>query len=162
MKNIGKKFEEDFIKSVPADLFLHRIKDGSARTDKFGNMIRLKNNNLCDFILYNGNNLYLLELKTVKNKSMSFNNIAQDEKKQLEKLEKLLNETKKKNTKAGYLINFRSEESTYYIPINEILDFYNKTCKKSINITDVELLDSEKVPQIRKRVRYTYNLDLFA
>ena len=71
--NPGKKFENDFQKSInKEEVFIHRLKDGATRTGANGEMIRLKNKNLCDFILFKGNKLVLVELKSFLGKSMSF------------------------------------------------------------------------------------------
>lgn len=161
MKNVGKKFEEDFFKSIPFNFSTHRIKDGSARTDKQGNIIRFKNKSLCDFRMFNGRILHLLELKSVKGKTLNFSNIDKDVDMQKEKLLKLFNESIKENVKAGFVINFREVNKTYFVDINKFLTFYNETDKKSININDVVELNGQLIKQKLKRVRYTYNIKEF-
>lgn len=158
MKNYGKKFEEDFLKSIPDDYFIHRIKDSSPVAVN-GIIKKLKNNiNICDFILFNGSKLYLLELKSVKDKSMPFTNIDKSPEEQLKKISKLYENSIKKNINAGFIINFRLIEKTYYIPIDKFLDFYSNTEKKSINNIECELI-GKLIPCRIKRTRYNYFID---
>ena len=46
MKNEGKKFEEDFKKSVPKNLFYYRFIDGTSAWD--GGNARFQAKNICD------------------------------------------------------------------------------------------------------------------
>lgn len=157
--NPGKKFENDFQKSInKEEVFIHRLKDGATRTGANGEMIRLKNKNLCDFILFKGNKLVLVELKSFLGKSMSFSNIKNTIEEQEKFICNLLQETKKENIKAYFVLNFRELEETYAIEMETFNEFYNNTDKKSINISDVKKL-GKKLAQYKKRTSYRYNVD---
>lgn len=157
--NPGKKFENDFQKSInKEEVFIHRLKDGTTRTGSNGEMIRLKNKNLCDFILFKGNKLVLVELKSFLGKSMSFSNIKNTIEEQEKFICNLLQETKKENIKAYFVLNFRELEETYAIEMETFNEFYNNTDKKSINISDVKKL-GKKLAQYKKRTSYRYDVD---
>ena len=157
--NPGKKFENDFQKSInKEEVFIHRLKDGATRTGANGEMIRLQNKNLCDFILFKGNKLVLVELKSFLGKSMSFSNIKNTIEEQEKFICNLLQETKKENIKAYFVLNFRELEETYAIEMETFNEFYNNTDKKSINISDVKKL-GKKLAQYKKRTSYRYNVD---
>lgn len=111
--NAGKKFENDFKNSVNTDeIFLHRFKDGTTGTVN-GQMIRFKNKNLCDFLLFKDGLLVLVELKSFLGKSMPFTNIKDTVDEQQTFLYNLRLEAKKNNVKAYMILNFRDLSETY-------------------------------------------------
>ena len=160
--NPGKKFEEDFSNSVNREeIFLHRLKDGSTSTGADEKMIRLKNKNLCDFILFKDGQLVLVELKSFLGKSMSFSNIKSTVDEQQTFLYNLRLEAKKNNVKAYMILNFRELNETYAIDINNFDEFYKFTGKKSIDITEARQL-GKQLWQKKSRTRYRYGIeDLF-
>ena len=159
--NAGKKFENDFKNSVNTDeIFLHRFKDGTTGTVN-GQMIRFKNKNLCDFLLFKDGQLVLVELKSFLGKSMSFSNIKDTVDEQQTFLYNLRLEAKKKNVKAYMILNFRDLSETYAIDIHNFDEFYKMTNKKSININEVRQLGKQLFQQ-KKRTNYRYEIsDLF-
>nr|DAX16093.1 MAG TPA: penicillin-binding protein-related factor A [Caudoviricetes sp.] len=159
--NAGKKFENDFKNSVNTDeIFLHRFKDGTTGTVN-GQMIRFKNKNLCDFLLFKDGQLVLVELKSFLGKSMSFSNIKSTVDEQQTFLYNLRLEAKKKNVKAYMILNFRDLSETYAIDIHNFDEFYKITNKKSINIDEVRQLGKQLFQQ-KKRTNYRYEIsDLF-
>lgn len=161
--NPGKKFEEDFQKSIDREkIFLHRLKDGSTKTGANGEMIRLKNKNLCDFILFKDGQLVLVELKSFLGKSMPFTNIKSSVDEQMTFLYDLRKETEKDNVKAYLILNFRDLEETYAIDVNNFDEFYKMTGKKSITIDEVRQL-GKLLWQQKSRTRFKYEVsDLFS
>ena len=159
--NAGKKFENNFKNSVNTDeIFLHRFKDGTTGTVN-GQMIRFKNKNLCDFLLFKDGLLVLVELKSFLGKSMPFTNIKDTVDEQQTFLYNLRLEAKKKNVKAYMILNFRDLSETYAIDIHNFDEFYKMTNKKSINIDEVRQLGKQLFQQ-KKRTSYRYEIsDLF-
>lgn len=156
--NAGKKFENDFKNSVNTDeIFLHRFKDGTAGTVN-GQMIRFKNKNLCDFLLFKDGLLVLVELKSFLGKSMPFSNIKDTVDEQQTFLYNLRLEAKKNNVKAYMILNFRDLLETYAIDIHNFDEFYKMTNKKSINIDEVRQL-GKQLSQKKKRTSYRYEID---
>ncbi|SCB92219.1 recombination protein U [Priestia flexa] len=100
-KNPGKAFEKDFYDSIPENVFAYRMKDDSLG---FANV-----KNPCDFILYKIPNLYLLELKSHKGKSIPFGAL------QLNQVESLYQYSTIDGVKAGFVFNFRDVNETYFV-----------------------------------------------
>ena len=70
--NEGKKFEEDFKKSMDKyNIWNYRLKDSSGSWSN-SNGSRFTPKNICDYIAYNNGGLYLLELKSHKGSSLPF------------------------------------------------------------------------------------------
>lgn len=147
--NEGKQFEKDLIGSVPDTWFKYRLNDSSASWQG-GDAARFTPSNICDFIVYNGN-LWLLELKSHKGKSIPLSCIRP---KQLEGLVKATT----KSVKAGFVINFREYEETYFV-YAEALDYFVKMeTRKSIPLSWVKEFGI-LIPQVKKRVRFNYILE---
>ena len=145
-QNEGKRFEEDFLNSVPEDIFKMRIKDDT---------LHFKNvKNPADVLMYYNGLMYLLELKSTKEKSLPYGNIGEH---QLEGLQK---SCRVQGVVAGLVINFRSVEETYFLHINDALFFMQTVNRKSFPIEFVRekgiLINCKK-----KRVRYGYNIKQF-
>jgi len=149
LKNEGKKFEQDFISSVPDTWFHYRLND-SASSWQGGENSRFTPSNICDFIVYN-NKLWLLELKSHKGKSIPLSCIRPKQ------VTGLL-EAYKKGTNAGYIFNFRDIEKTYYVNANLINAFLVTYDRKSIPLSWIDEMGT-LIPQIKKRVRYSYILE---
>ena len=156
--NAGKKFENNFKNSVNTDeIFLHRFKDGTTGTVN-GQMIRFKNKNLCDFLLFKDGLLVLVELKSFLGKSMPFSNIKDTVDEQQTFLYNLRLEAKKNNVKAYMILNFRDLSETYAIDIHNFDEFYKMTNKKSINIDEVRQI-GKQLFQHKKIKSFRYMID---
>jgi recombination protein U len=127
MKNEGKRFERDFIESIPESWYTHRFHD-SAGTWQGGTTARFTPSNVCDFMIFYNSQLWLLELKSHKGSSLPLTCIRQ---KQLDGL--LLAEHK--SVKAGFVINFRDFNETYYVPAFKVQQFIEREIRKSIPIS---------------------------
>ena len=127
MKNKGKIFEESFKKSVPDDILYYRFKDGTANW-KHNDIVRFQAKNICDCMIYNGEELIFIELKNHKGKSIPIKCIRENQR------EELLRYSKYKNTKCVIVINFEDLEECYCLKIKDVDDFINKENRKSISI----------------------------
>lgn len=127
MKSTGKRFEENFKKSVPEDIFYYRLKDNS-NTWSEGTKTRFTPSNICDCIMFDGNYLYILELKSTKGKNLPFNNIKKHQ------IDDLLWASNYANIVAGFLINFSDLDECYFIEINDFNEFYETTERKSLGL----------------------------
>ena len=149
MQNEGKKFEQDFIKSVPENWFKYRLND-SASSWQGGEKARFTPSNICDFIVYN-ERLWLLELKSHKGSSIPLGCIRTKQVKGL--LEAYL-----KGTEAGYIFNFRDKEETYYVNASLVNHFIERETRKSIPLSWIKEVGT-LIPQVKKKVRYGYILE---
>ena len=73
--NEGKKFEKDFENSIPQYTWYYRIKDSSSSWSNSNNS-RFTQKSPCDYIIFKGGKLYLLELKSHNGKSIPLATIA--------------------------------------------------------------------------------------
>lgn len=62
---------------------------------------------------------------------------------------------------AGFVINFRNTEHTYFLHIDDFLKFSKKATKKSINEQDVIENNGHLIEQEIKKVNYRYNIEKF-
>jgi len=157
--NTGKRFENNFRLSIPKDVYFYRFRD-SASSWGGNNTVRFSPSNICDCMLYDGNNLYLLELKSTKGSSLSFNNIRTNQ------LEELYNVKKYHNIIAGFIINFSDKDRCFYISIDYAYNYIKNTLiyeeynRKSIPITFLEQHGLE-IEVNKKKVNSTYNISKF-
>lgn len=143
--NVGKKFEADIVKSIPEECYIRRLRD----------IIMYKRvTNEADFLFYDFPRLYLLELKTTKEKSLPFSNIDEE---QLKKLNVFRNTY---GVIAGFMINYRAVNETYYVPVGLVYDYFYKAERRSIPI-DWCKDKGVQIEQKLKRTRYSYNIRKF-
>ena len=125
--NSGKRFEQNWKNSIPKDIFYYRFRDGSSSwggNDK----VRFQQTNICDCLMFDGDYLYLLELKSTKGKSLPFNNIKKHQ------IDDLLWASEYANTICGLVIEFSDLTGCYFIEIGRFKAFYDSTNRKSIPI----------------------------
>lgn len=138
----GKNLEADFKTSCPDDMFIYRVPD-----------IRYGVKSICDFLLYSYPRLFLLELKSTQEKTFPIKNIAPH---QLANMSKF----NKNNMVAGFIINFRHHDMTYFIR-GDVLQCI--ITQQNLTRLSIELLEEHGVliPQEKKRTRFRYDLSYF-
>ena len=162
-KNEGKKFEEDFIKSVPDRCDVTRLKDAGGWSDATN--MRFTSSNPCDFIIYSHEGysnsdipaMYKFELKSLKGKSLPFGNIKPDYEKMI-KFIKALYESEQKGVVAGFVVNFRDVNETYFVESSRVLEFVESTDRKSIPLQWFKEF-GYKIKQSLIRVRWRFDLE---
>ena len=111
-----------------------------------------------------------MELKTTKNGSFSFEDISIEGKQPSKMIHKhqimaLIEYGKYANVFAGFLFNFRNEESgkeiTYYQSICDFIRMINEINKKSFNENDLLKYDPIEINGKKKRVNYLWDIDKF-
>lgn len=150
--NFGKAFESDWKSSVPDHMLILRQKDAAA----WGNStnVRFTISNICDYILFTGHRLFMLELKTFKGKSFSIGNVR------LNQTKGLTDCSTKLNVKAGFVLNFRDCERTFFLSIQEFNQFVAGGTRKSIPISYCEEFCTEIIGK-KKITRYRYDIEKF-
>lgn len=166
--NSGKIFEEDFRSSVDKNrCLLIRLND---QPQSFAKTAKFSLKPPCDFILYDSlTKLFIpLELKTTKYRSMSYENINEENPNNAmihkHQLEKLLEYSQYNGVKSGLLLNFRTEDTniqrTYYISIQNFLNMCKIINKKSVNEIDlINIGKAIKINGIKKRTRYVWDIN---
>ena len=161
-KSVGKVFEENFKKSVPHEVFYYRPPDAAQSFD-MSSKLRFSHHSPCDCILFDGEILYTLELKSVKTNSISFEKTKEDKgiihKYQIDSLIKF---SKHKNVISGFLLDFRLSNVTYFLGITEFIQMTNIIDKKSFNEKDLLKYCSPIILEKRKlKVNYRYDVSKF-
>ena len=154
--NEGKRFEQNFKKSVPKDAYYLRLQDSANGFDQTSETLRFSAKSPYDCILYKNNRMYALELKSTKGKSISFSGSSPMIK------QHQIDELVRANCfgiESGFVFDFR-EQKTFYVPIFAFSDFILTTDKKSINIKEVEVIGVE-IPKKKLKVNYRYDLSVF-
>jgi len=154
-KNEGKKFEEDFQKSVPKDWFVYRLKD-SAGSWSNTSASRFTPKNSCDFFMFTGKTLFGIECKSFKGKSLSYSNISDN---QLEDLTDFCIGPPHKIF-GVFALNFRDINETYLVPAFIVNSLKLSGARKSLSLEEVKA-NGTLIPQTLKRTRYWYDLSVF-
>lgn len=145
MANNGHIFEQEFKKSVPAGVYVKKLKVMSGYRG---------GGNEGDFLLFKYPNLYIFELKSHKGASIPFD-VVRDK-----QLVGLFNNSHIKGCKCGFIFNFRDYEETYFVEIRDILDYMESCGRKSFPLSWVKELGI-KIEGKKIRTRYRYNLEKF-
>ncbi|MCY7975588.1 hypothetical protein P8843_04390 [Bacillus inaquosorum] len=163
--NQGKVFEANIEKSaVDQKLFFYRIKDVNPMFLKRGAAV---SKNKYDCFLHFKGYLFPFELKSTKDKSISF----RDKIIKPQQIKYLKEATQYPNVIPGFLFQFREPENkVYFVHIDDFLEYKNiaekqlehtyknKVNKSSIPIAICEEIGTE-VRWMKKKVNYTYYLN---
>lgn len=151
--NSGKRFEQNWKNSIPKDIFYYRFRDGSSSwggNDK----VRFQQTNICDCLMFDGDYLYLLELKSTKGKSLPFNNIKKHQ------IDDLLWASEYANTICGLVVEFSDLTGCYFIEIGRFKAFYYSTNRKSIPI-DYLRKNGIKIGTEKKKINSKFDVKKF-
>ena len=158
MTNLGKRFEENWRKSVPNDVFYYRFRD-SGSTYYGGNQnLRFSASNIADCLLYDSTTkeLSLCELKNHKGKSIPLSCIASNKTK--EKQISDLVEAHQFDGVSSYIIVFFSDvERCFALSIDKFLSFRLYEDRKSIPIEYFEKLGIE-IEVTKLKTNYRFNI----
>lgn len=158
MKNEGKNFELCFNKSIPSEYFNYRLRDAGGWSN--ADNTRFTPSNMCDFIMYAKCRIFLLELKSVKENSLSYSNIGKLENGIIKKTKVLSEQCKKEGVISGYVINYRGANKTYFVSADKLADRMLTNPKKSLNLKECEEI-GVLIEQTLKRVNYVYDIEKF-
>lgn len=132
MKSTGKRFEENFKKSIPKEIFYYRFHD-SAGTWGGNDNLRFTPSNIADCLLFDGKSLFLLELKSCKGKSLPFNNIIGNKTKE-KQINDLIEANEYTNIICGLVVEFSDVDEVYFIEISQFKTLSETTNRKSVPI----------------------------
>ncbi len=149
-KNEGKRFEEDFKNSIPEEWFSYRLRDSSgswSNTD----VSRFTPTNICDFFIFTGRDLFGVECKSFKGKSIPYANIKDNQLNGLTKISEYY------NAEGLFIFNFRDLAETYVVNAEKITKQKELGLRKSLSLAEIREL-GHQMPQTLKRIRYKYDL----
>lgn len=162
--NPGKRFENSFKASVPNYMFFHRIADPPQSFGQDSSKLRFSPKNPFDCFLFTSGTLMCLELKSIENGGLTFwredfeGKSFNIKKHQIEGLKKA---SLVKGVIAGFVINFRKTNNTYFLHINDFITMTTNLTKKSINENDVASNGGLIIESEIKKVNYKYNIQKF-
>lgn len=163
--NNGKKFEDDFRKSIGDQILLYRLPDAAQSFGKSSNL-RFSKKNPFDYLLWDSSSriLYALELKTVQGKSISFER-SKDESGKIHyhQIEGLNDWNKYNGIICGFIIQFRQDNVTLFIEIDQFNKLISILDKKSFTMADLDNnhINYIIIPNTKLRVRYRYDVAQF-
>lgn len=152
MKSSGKSFEQDFKQSIPQDIFYLRLKDSGGWSKS--ETTRFSSFNIADCLVYDGENLFVLELKSHQGRSLPLSCIR------AKQLEGLIDAGNFLNIVSGIVVNFRDVEQTYFLDALDLKKFIDTSDRKSIPI-DYFRECGWGIHQVKKKVHYTYLMGTF-
>lgn len=163
MENAGKRFEKDWIESVPDDVYCLRLND-PAQAFGGNDATRFSPHNPYDFVMYKYPHYFALELKSTKGTSLTF--WREDFGKGQYMIKKwqilgLLKASEHPGVVAGIIINFRGVNRTYFCEAESFYNYIGGLSKKSINEQDVIALGGIIINQKQLKVRWRYDMEGF-
>lgn len=151
----GKQFEQDFKNSIPKHYWSYRFKDGTANWDNGDKSnTRFQHKNICDTLIFVIQTLFLLELKSTKSKSLPFSMIRDNQIKELDEASKF------KGIVAGLVVNFRSVNETYFLPITG-LKYYMDTLDSKYIPLSIFRENCYQIHQVQLKVHFRYDIEMF-
>lgn len=140
MQNYGKIFENNFrsdwLRTFP-DSFILRLPDQLSG-------YKYTSSNICDFITYYNNILFLIECKSHKGASLPFNNITQ--------YDKMKQYTGILGVRTGVVLWLIDKDVILYVPISTITQMKAEG-KKSVGLKALkEGYNIKIIPSVKKRV----------
>ena len=155
MTSEGKKFENDFKKSVPSDVWFYRFKDGTANfAGKQNDNVRFQASNICDCELYY-EGLFLIENKSHLGKSLPHSQFLKGN-----GGIKHMNEMADAmafGICAGAIINMRDVNRTFFMYADHIVEHITSSGRKSIPL-DYMIDHGFELKAEQKRVRWRYDV----
>lgn len=132
-----------------------------------GTNTRFASTNECDFLLFdcNSKTLSAVELKSTSGTLTYWREDFEKDSKQSFNIKKnqvlgLFNWWRKYDVNCGFVINFRNKDNrTFYVMIDEFMEYTKCLDKKSINIDDVLKMNPIEIENKLLKVNYRYNLD---
>lgn len=120
-------------------------------------------------MVFSGEYLYTLELKSTKGTSLSFWRKDFEDKTKSQtflihchQIQGLINANRFANVISGLIVNFRETTNhTYFWHIDDFLEYTNKLDKKSFNENDVINGNGLLINQTLKKVNYEYDISQF-
>lgn len=146
--NRGKQFEGQIRKALdqyPDKISVDRFPDPMAGYAGI--------RNICDFGVYMYPYQYYLECKAFSGNTLNFKGaITKDQWEGLEEKSRI------KGVKAGVLVWFVDHDVTVYVPIQELVRLKNNGYK-SLNIKQLEQINTLIVPAEKRRVLFDYDME---
>lgn len=158
MKNLGKKFEENWKKSVPNYIFYYRFRDSGSSYYGGNQNLRFSASNIADCLLQDPfTGLHLIELKNHKGKSIPLNCIIGNKTKE-KQIKDLVEANKYSSVYSSLIVFFSDIERCFELSINNFIEFIQKEDRKSIPIEYFEKYGFE-IEVTKIKTNYRFNIE---
>jgi recombination protein U len=148
----GKRVENNVkLSAEKQKLFCYRLRDNAASFYQT-NQLRFTSSNMCDYIIFNGEQLLCLEVKSHKGVSLPLSAIRENQ------LEQLLEASKYKNIISGFLVHFEDIEKAYFINVEYVDMFVKSETRKSMPLNYFESVGIE-IDLEKKKVNFIYDIN---
>lgn len=152
--NHGKKFEADWKKSVPPDVYYYRLRDGTASWGNEGDNVRFQQTNDYDCLMFKSPFFFAIELKSYDGSSFQLSSIRENQ------ISGLTNASKYENSIAGIVFDNRRDDVCHFVLIRDINQFIKTSKRKSIpNAWIAE--NGIQIAKWKKKVHYNYDIRRF-
>ena len=163
MKNVGKKFEDNFRDSVSKDIFFYRFRDSSGTFYGGNNNLRFTPTNIADNLIFYNGCLFLNELKTHKGKSIPIDCILGNKKKngkhtKEKQIVDMYEANKHENIYCNIIVFFSDVERCFSLDIENFVFFMQDNDRKSVPIEFFETL-GEEMDVTKKKTNYHYDIN---
>lgn len=164
--NEGKVFEEQFRRSAPDYVILHRLRD-SSQSFSGGKLSKFSVKNPFDYILWDSKShiLYALELKSTKTDRIQFERNGDRKRNGIHwhQIDALNKWQKFDGIISGIIVEFRSIETVIFIKIDDFNKLMDSISTVGFRISDLE---DNNIPYtvIERRfakTKYKYDIDKF-
>lgn len=155
-QNKGKVLEDEFKKSCEEqDIWIERIKDNQlSYSTTFST-----SQNKYDFHCFDGEVLYGVECKRTHLSSLTVERNKDDNKViKLYQIKSLVKDNEYKNILCAFLLDFQTSGQTYLLSIDDFMEWYNNSDKKSISEKEVIALNPIIVQKELKITKYRYDI----
>lgn len=163
MKNVGKKFEDNFRDSIPDKIFFYRFRDSSGTFYGGNDSLRFTPTNIADNLIFYNNCLFLNELKNHKGKSIPITCIIGNKKKngkysKEKQIIDMYEASKHKDIYCNIIVFFSDIERCFALDIENFIFFMQDNERKSIPLDYFETLGVE-IEVIKKKTNYRYEVE---
>lgn len=162
MRNIGKQFEDNIKNSIPKNVYLYRPPDQAQAFDMSSAKLRFSRHSPADFFIFDGyKNMFIaLECKTFQG-SCSIERTKNDKGIiHLYQVESLNTINAYHRATAGFLLDFRKSDNTYFLSIDDYNVLQRSISKKSFNEQDMlKYCSPILLKKIKLKVNYRYDME---
>lgn len=160
MRKDGKIFEQQWKKSVNNKMYYYRLKDSPSSFGQDSTKVRFTLDNDFDCFIFYNRFLFPMELKSTELTSISIQREKADKGKmiKLNQIKGLSESNEYDGIFAGFVLDFRNTNNTYWFSIESFNLFLLESDKKSINEKDIIKYKGILIDKTKKKVNYMYNI----
>ena len=154
--NAGKQFEIDFKNSLP-NCYFFKPPDFTLAGEE--SKKRFTPQNPWDIHICMKGRPFYFELKSSGDSSMGFERKPKERRMiKYHQIKELYTAAVEGGAVAGFLLNFRRMEHTYFVEIQRFVNYIKTIQKNSINEKDIVIMQGVYIPCTKRKVHFRYDL----